>query len=101
MADAGALHCPNCGGPAAPGDAACKYCKTTLATVSCPSCCALMFEQLDNLKDEERRLRAAQSVQPPTGREGPARPSGRLWIYFRFWTILRGDESAWLPKGRA
>src|SRR5258705_11305294 len=42
--DAGALHCPNCGSPAAPGDAACKYCKATLATVSCPSCFALMFE---------------------------------------------------------
>jgi Zn-finger nucleic acid-binding protein len=44
MTDAGALHCPNCGGPAAPGDAACKYCRATLATVSCPSCFALMFE---------------------------------------------------------
>jgi Zn-finger nucleic acid-binding protein len=44
MADAGALHCPNCGGPAAPGDATCKYCQATLATVSCPSCFALMFE---------------------------------------------------------
>jgi Zn-finger nucleic acid-binding protein len=44
MADAGALHCPNCGGPAAPDDAACKYCKATLATVSCPSCFALMFD---------------------------------------------------------
>jgi Zn-finger nucleic acid-binding protein len=42
--DAGALHCPNCGSPAAPGDAACKYCKAALATVSCPSCFALMFE---------------------------------------------------------
>lgn len=44
MADAGALHCPNCGSPAAPGDATCKYCQATLATVSCPSCFALMFE---------------------------------------------------------
>jgi Zn-finger nucleic acid-binding protein len=44
MPDAGALHCPNCGGPAAPGDAACKYCHAQLATVSCPSCFALMFE---------------------------------------------------------
>jgi Zn-finger nucleic acid-binding protein len=44
MIDARALHCPNCGGPAAPGDAACKYCQATLATVSCPSCFALMFE---------------------------------------------------------
>ena len=42
--DAGALHCPNCGGPAGPGDAACKYCRATLATVSCPACFALMFE---------------------------------------------------------
>ena len=42
--DAGALHCPNCGSPAAPGDAACKYSKAALATVSCPSCFALMFE---------------------------------------------------------
>jgi len=44
MTDARALHCPNCGGPAAPGDAACKYCHATLATVSCPACFALMFE---------------------------------------------------------
>jgi Zn-finger nucleic acid-binding protein len=42
--DAGALHCPNCGGPAAPGDAACKYCHAALATVSCPACFALIFE---------------------------------------------------------
>ena len=41
--DAGALHCPNCGGPAAPGDTTCKYCRATLATISCPSCFALMF----------------------------------------------------------
>lgn len=44
MPDARALHCPNCGGPAAPGDAACKYCHAALATVSCPSCFALMFD---------------------------------------------------------
>jgi Zn-finger nucleic acid-binding protein len=41
--DAGALHCPNCGGPAAAGDASCKYCHAQLATVSCPHCFALMF----------------------------------------------------------
>jgi Zn-finger nucleic acid-binding protein len=41
---AGSLHCPNCGSPAAPGDATCKYCQARLATVSCPSCFALMFE---------------------------------------------------------
>jgi Zn-finger nucleic acid-binding protein len=42
--DAATLHCPNCGAPAAPGDHTCKYCQCTLATVSCPSCFALMFE---------------------------------------------------------
>jgi Zn-finger nucleic acid-binding protein len=41
--DAGALHCPNCGGPAATGDPTCKYCHAQLATVSCPKCFALMF----------------------------------------------------------
>jgi hypothetical protein len=41
--DAGALHCSNCGGPAAAGDATCKYCHAQLATVSCPKCFALMF----------------------------------------------------------
>src|SRR5207237_10482858 len=41
--DAGALHCPNCGGPAAAGDATCRYCHAQLATVSCPKCFALMF----------------------------------------------------------
>jgi Zn-finger nucleic acid-binding protein len=41
--DAGALHCPNCGGPAVAGDANCRYCHAQLATVSCPKCFALMF----------------------------------------------------------
>src|SRR4029078_2141944 len=42
--DAGSLHCPNCGAPAAPGDQSCKYCHAALATVSCPACFAVMFE---------------------------------------------------------
>src|SRR3990170_803820 len=42
--DAASLHCPNCGGPAGPTDAACGYCRAALATVSCPTCFALMFE---------------------------------------------------------
>src|SRR4051812_9258497 len=41
---AGSLHCPNCGGPASPGDAACRYCRARVATVSCPTCFALMFD---------------------------------------------------------
>ena len=44
MSDARALHCPNCGGPAAPGQAACGYCHAVLATVSCPKCFALIFD---------------------------------------------------------
>jgi Zn-finger nucleic acid-binding protein len=42
--DARVLHCPNCGGPASPGEASCKYCHAALATVSCPKCFGLMFE---------------------------------------------------------
>src|SRR5215469_1673763 len=44
MVDASALHCPNCGAPAAPADQSCQYCHATLATVSCPKCFALMFD---------------------------------------------------------
>ena len=43
-ADASSLHCPNCGAPADPDARRCPYCKARLATVSCPSCFALMFE---------------------------------------------------------
>jgi Zn-finger nucleic acid-binding protein len=60
--DANALHCPNCGGPAAPGDAACGYCRAVLATVSCPSCFALMFEGAVYCpKCGARRARAART----------------------------------------
>jgi Zn-finger nucleic acid-binding protein len=44
MADAGGLHCPNCGAAAEPQAGRCPYCQARLATVSCPSCFALMFE---------------------------------------------------------
>jgi Zn-finger nucleic acid-binding protein len=44
MSDAASLHCPDCGAPADPDDRRCRYCKARLATVSCPSCFALMFE---------------------------------------------------------
>src|SRR5437773_1080515 len=103
---AGSLHCPNCGSPAAPGDAKCKYCQARLATVSCPSCFALMFgrlsgavvdvckghgtfldagelhqivsfiqggglerarqRQLEDLKDEEQKLRSLQQTATHT-----------------------------------
>lgn len=43
-ADAASLHCPNCGAPAEPDAGRCRYCKARLATISCPSCFALMFE---------------------------------------------------------
>jgi Zn-finger nucleic acid-binding protein len=41
--DAGGLHCPNCGSPAGADQRVCGYCQAELATVSCPSCFALMF----------------------------------------------------------
>lgn len=42
--DASSLHCPNCGAAADPDARRCPYCKARLATVSCPSCFALMFD---------------------------------------------------------
>ena len=44
MPDAGGLHCPNCGAAADPAARRCPYCRARLATVSCPSCFALLFE---------------------------------------------------------
>jgi Zn-finger nucleic acid-binding protein len=44
MPDARALHCPNCGAAAEPDAGRCPFCKARLATVSCPSCFALMFD---------------------------------------------------------
>ena len=43
-ADASSLHCPNCGAVVRHESGRCPYCQARLATVSCPSCFALMFE---------------------------------------------------------
>src|SRR6476660_7088812 len=43
MTDVQSLHCPNCGAVADPQAPRCPYCRAVLATVSCPSCFALMF----------------------------------------------------------
>jgi Zn-finger nucleic acid-binding protein len=37
------LRCPNCGAPAAPESAHCEYCRSRLATVSCPKCLGVLF----------------------------------------------------------
>jgi Zn-finger nucleic acid-binding protein len=42
-ADASSLHCPNCGAAVRHESGRCPYCQARLATVSCPSCFALMF----------------------------------------------------------
>jgi len=42
--DASSLHCPNCGAAVQSEAGRCPYCRARLATVSCPSCFALMFE---------------------------------------------------------
>lgn len=39
-----ALRCPGCGAPVTAGAARCGYCQSKLATVSCPSCFALLFD---------------------------------------------------------
>src|SRR3954447_8315243 len=41
---AASLHCPNCGAPAEPGARRCAYCRSRLATVTCASCFAAMFD---------------------------------------------------------
>ena len=41
--DAASLRCPGCGAPATPEATACGYCRSTLATVSCPTCFGLLF----------------------------------------------------------
>jgi Zn-finger nucleic acid-binding protein len=43
--DASALHCPNCGAAVDPTAHRCPFCRARLATVSCPACFALMFEE--------------------------------------------------------
>ncbi len=43
-AEAGTLHCPNCGATAEPDAGRCRHCQARLATVSCPSCFALGFD---------------------------------------------------------
>jgi Zn-finger nucleic acid-binding protein len=42
--DARSIRCPQCGAAAGSGAQRCAYCRARLATVSCPSCFALMFE---------------------------------------------------------
>ncbi|HET7219642.1 MAG TPA: zf-TFIIB domain-containing protein [Vicinamibacterales bacterium] len=44
MAEASSLHCPNCGAAVRHESGRCPYCQARLATISCPSCFALMFE---------------------------------------------------------
>lgn len=38
------LRCPGCGAPAATDATRCEYCRSRLATVSCPSCFGLLFD---------------------------------------------------------
>lgn len=42
--DAHSLRCPQCGAATRSGAARCPYCRARLATVGCPACFSLMFE---------------------------------------------------------
>ena len=44
LMDARSLRCPQCGAASRSGAQRCTYCRARLATVSCPSCFALIFE---------------------------------------------------------
>ena len=54
MTDVRSLHCPNCGAAADPQAARCPYCRARLATVSCPQCFALMFEDRRSARNAAR-----------------------------------------------
>jgi len=41
---ASTLRCPSCGAPAAADAARCGYCRSRLATASCPTCFGLLFQ---------------------------------------------------------
>jgi Zn-finger nucleic acid-binding protein len=43
-AEAARLRCPACGANVAPDVGRCPYCQARLATISCPTCFALMFD---------------------------------------------------------
>ncbi len=45
--DARSLRCPQCGAATRTGAARCPYCRARLATVSCPGCLGLMFEEAE------------------------------------------------------
>src|SRR5688572_14142002 len=74
MPDAGGLHCPNCGAAADPAARRCPYCRARLATVSCPSCFALMFEGAEFCSTcgaaRARSERAAAAARCPGCRSG-------------------------------
>jgi Zn-finger nucleic acid-binding protein len=75
-ADARGLHCPNCGSPAAAGDARCSYCHAELATVSCPSCFALIFKgaaYCPHCGNRTERAAGAQTTERCPGCHEPMR----------------------------
>lgn len=58
--DASSLRCPQCGAAADSEARRCRYCQARLATISCPSCFALMFDTSAYCpKCGTRRARAA------------------------------------------
>ena len=69
-ADARFLHCPSCGA-AVERSGRCPYCRGRLATVSCPSCFALMFDGARSASSAARAAAAAKG-----GGRRPARGAG-------------------------
>jgi Zn-finger nucleic acid-binding protein len=64
--DARSLRCPHCGAASRSGAQRCAYCRARLATVSCPSCFALMFE--DAPFCERCGARRSRREEPATAR---------------------------------
>jgi Zn-finger nucleic acid-binding protein len=96
-ADASSLHCPNCGAPAEPDSSRCRYCEARLATVSCPSCFALMFAGTAFCpKCGARGARAA--TEPADSLQCPAcrKPMQRLQIGATAMLECDGCDGIWV-----
>ena len=68
------LNCPNCGAASSSDASYCEFCQSRLATVSCPSCFALMF------RGSKHCPRCGAAAVKPASGELEARPCPRCRI---------------------
>jgi len=94
-------RCPSCGAPCGPDAARCDYCRTRLATVSCPSCFGLLVEgtaycpQCGAARSRAERTRD-EPEGPPT--RCPACRGGMRWVQVGAADLLECDrcDGTWI-----